>query len=130
MRIVFSARALRRASAVACVLAMAGCSTYPSKEQLTELSHRTIRCGSPRLDAALAYYRDAIGFTPNGDDRPKGFFDMSAGGTFSHRLACNDWESAGRPQRQKAAAIHRCAPSAPISLRRHACPPERARRDR
>ena len=55
MRIVFSARALRRASAVACVLAMAGCSTYPSKEQLTELSHRTIRCGSPRLDAALAY---------------------------------------------------------------------------
>jgi catechol 2,3-dioxygenase len=56
------------------------------------------------LSAALAYYRDALGFTPNGDGHPKGFFDMSSGGTFSHRLACNDWESAGRPQRPAEAA--------------------------
>jgi catechol 2,3-dioxygenase len=68
----------------------------------TIIGHMHLRAGD--LDAALAYYRDAIGFTPNGDDRPKGFFDMSAGGTFSHRLACNDWESAGRPQRPADAA--------------------------
>jgi catechol 2,3-dioxygenase len=55
-------------------------------------------------DAALAYYRDAIGFTTNHDGRPQGFFDMSAGGTFPHRLACNSWESAGRPQRPTEAA--------------------------
>lgn len=56
------------------------------------------------IDAALAYYRDAIGFTVNSDGRPQGFFDMSAGGTFPHRLACNSWESAGRPQRPAEAA--------------------------
>jgi catechol 2,3-dioxygenase len=55
-------------------------------------------------DAALAYYRDAIGFTVNNDRRPTGMFDMSAGGTFPHRLACNTWESAGRPQRPSDAA--------------------------
>jgi catechol 2,3-dioxygenase len=31
-------------------------------------------------------------------------FDMSAGGTFRHRLAANTWESAGRPQRPAEAA--------------------------
>jgi catechol 2,3-dioxygenase len=31
-------------------------------------------------------------------------FDMSAGGTFSHRLAGNTWESAGLPQRPAEAA--------------------------
>jgi catechol 2,3-dioxygenase len=55
-------------------------------------------------DAALAFYRDAIGFTVNHDRRARGMFDMSAGGTFSHRLACNTWESAGRPQRPAEAA--------------------------
>ena len=37
--------------------------------------------------------------------RPRaGMFDMSAGGTFSHRLAGNTWESAGLPQRPAEAA--------------------------
>jgi catechol 2,3-dioxygenase len=55
-------------------------------------------------DAALAFYRDAIGFSVNMDMRPWGGFDMSAGGTFPHRLAGNTWESAGRPQRPAGAA--------------------------
>ena len=38
------------------------------------------------------------------DTRPLGIFDMSAGGTFPHRLACNTWESAGRGQRPAGAA--------------------------
>ena len=55
-------------------------------------------------DAALAFYRDAIGFRVNMDMRPWGGFDMSAGGTFPHRLAGNTWESAGRGQRPAGAA--------------------------
>ncbi|HEX8220671.1 MAG TPA: VOC family protein [Chloroflexia bacterium] len=55
-------------------------------------------------DAALAFYRDVIGFRVNMDTRPLGIFDMSAGGTFPHRLACNTWESAGRPPRPAGAA--------------------------
>lgn len=54
--------------------------------------------------ASLAYYRDAIGFTTNHDGRAGGFFDMSAGGSFPHRLAANTWESAGKPQRPAQAA--------------------------
>jgi catechol 2,3-dioxygenase len=68
----------------------------------TIVGHVHLRAGD--MDAALAYYRDAIGFTTNHDGRPQGFFDMSAGGTFPHRLACNNWESAGHPQRPAAAA--------------------------
>jgi catechol 2,3-dioxygenase len=67
-----------------------------------------IHLRSADLDASLAFYRDSIGFTVNGDGRPNGFFDMSAGGTFPHRLACNNWESTGRPQRPADAAGMRC----------------------
>ena len=55
-------------------------------------------------DAALAFYRDVIGFRVNMDTRPLGAFDMSARGTFPHRLAANIWESAGRPPRPAGAA--------------------------
>ncbi len=55
-------------------------------------------------DAALAFYRDVIGFRINMDTRPLGIFDMSAGGTFPHRLAANTWESANGPQRPTGAA--------------------------
>ncbi|HEX5167245.1 MAG TPA: VOC family protein [Thermomicrobiales bacterium] len=68
----------------------------------TVVGHIHLRAAD--LDAALAFYRDAIGFTVNSDGRPKGFFDMSAGGTFPHRLACNNWESAGHPQRPAGTA--------------------------
>ncbi|MDQ5853548.1 MAG: VOC family protein [Chloroflexota bacterium] len=58
-------------------------------------------------DAALSFYRDVIGFRVNLDTRPLGAFDMSARGTFPHRLAANTWESAGRsPRPAGAAGLH------------------------
>ena len=74
----------------------------PGLSSGTIVGHMHLRVAD--ADAALAFYRDAIGFTVNSDGRPGGFFDMSAGGTFTHRLACNTWESAGRPQRPATAA--------------------------
>ena len=68
----------------------------------TTLGHLHLRVADG--DAALAFYRDAIGFRLNMDGRPMGMFDMSAGGTFPHRLACNTWESAGRGPRPAGAA--------------------------
>ena len=55
-------------------------------------------------NAALAFYRDVIGFRVNLDTRALGAFDMSARGTFPHRLAANTWESAGRSPRPAGAA--------------------------
>jgi catechol 2,3-dioxygenase len=56
------------------------------------------------VDAPLAFYHDVIGFTPNMIMPELGSFDMSAGGSFPHRLAGNTWESAGRPQRPAGTA--------------------------
>jgi catechol 2,3-dioxygenase len=56
------------------------------------------------VNAPLAFYRDVIGFTPHLIMPELGSFDMSAGGSFPHRLAGNTWESAGRPQRPSGAA--------------------------
>jgi catechol 2,3-dioxygenase len=56
------------------------------------------------LDETVAYYRDMIGFTTNMDGAGFGMSDMSAGGTFPHRLAANIWESGGRPQRPAGTA--------------------------
>lgn len=79
-----------------------GDDTRPGLPAGTIVGHMHLRVSD--ADAALAFYRDAIGFTLNMDGRARGMFDMSAGGTFSHRLACNTWESAGRPQRPAEAA--------------------------
>jgi catechol 2,3-dioxygenase len=68
----------------------------------TVVGHMHLRVAD--TDAALAFYRDAIGFTPRTYREGRGMFDMSAGGTFPHRLAANMWESAGRPQRPAAVA--------------------------
>jgi catechol 2,3-dioxygenase len=60
-----------------------------------------------RIDAMaenFAFYRDQIGFTPNMFSEQIGMYDLSAGGTFPHRLAGNIWESGGRPQRPEATA--------------------------
>ena len=54
--------------------------------------------------ASLAFYRDVIGFTANKAGTPGARFDVSAGGAFRHRLACDTWESAGRPQRPAEAS--------------------------
>jgi catechol 2,3-dioxygenase len=53
---------------------------------------------------SLAFYRDQIGFTTNMDAPGMGMYDMSAGGSFPHRLAGNVWESSGRPQRPEGTA--------------------------
>jgi catechol 2,3-dioxygenase len=76
--------------------------TRPGLPTGTVVGHMHLRAADG--DASLAFYRDAIGFTVNHDGRARGMFDMSAGGTFSHRLACNTWESAGLPQRPAEAA--------------------------
>jgi catechol 2,3-dioxygenase len=76
--------------------------TRPGLPAGTVVGHVHLRVAD--ADAALAFYRDAIGFTVNTYNPARGMFDMSAGGTFPHRLAGNTWESAGRPQRPAEAA--------------------------
>ncbi|MFN8511102.1 MAG: VOC family protein [Thermomicrobiales bacterium] len=71
--------------------------TKPGLPAGTVVGHMHLRAAD--TSESLAFYRDLIGFTPNKEGTPGAMFDMSAGGTFSHRLACNSWESAGRPQR-------------------------------
>lgn len=56
------------------------------------------------LDAALAFYRDLIGFTQEQYAPQFGFADMSAGGAFRHRLAVNIWQGAGAPERPRGTA--------------------------
>ncbi len=56
------------------------------------------------MTANHAFYRDQIGFTPNLFMDRIGMYDMSAGGSFPHRLAGNIWESGGRPQRPEGTA--------------------------
>jgi catechol 2,3-dioxygenase len=53
----------------------------------------------PEIEPTLAFYRDIIGFAVNMDNPGIGMSDMSARGSFPHRLAFNVWESAGAPQR-------------------------------
>ena len=79
-----------------------GGDTRPGLPAGTVVGHVHLRVAD--ADAALAFYRDAIGFTPSTYDRARGMFDLSADGTFPHRLAGNTWESAGRPQRPAEAA--------------------------
>jgi catechol 2,3-dioxygenase len=76
--------------------------TRPGLPAGTVVGHMHLRAAD--AGASLAFYRDEIGFTANKDGTPGAMFDMSAGGTFSHRLACNTWESAGLPQRPAEAA--------------------------
>lgn len=76
--------------------------TRPGLPAGTVVGHMHLRVAD--AEAAIAFYHNAVGFTPNRDADGRAMFDMSAGGTFSHRLACNTWESAGRPQRPAEAA--------------------------
>jgi catechol 2,3-dioxygenase len=76
--------------------------TGPGLPAGTVVGHVHLRVAE--TDAALAFYRDVVGFTPRTYREGRGMFDMSAGGTFPHRLAANTWESAGKPQRPTGAA--------------------------
>lgn len=53
---------------------------------------------------SVAFYRDQIGFETNMFSPQIGMYDMSARGSFPHRLAGNIWESGGRPQRPAGTA--------------------------
>jgi catechol 2,3-dioxygenase len=74
----------------------------PGLSDGTVMGHLHLRVAD--VDEAVAYYRDVIGFTLNMYMPALGASDMSAGGSFPHRLAVNVWESAGRPQRPAGAA--------------------------
>jgi catechol 2,3-dioxygenase len=50
------------------------------------------------LGAALHFYRDLIGFREHIYSPELGFADLSAGGSFPHRLALNVWAGIGAPQ--------------------------------
>ena len=76
--------------------------TRPGLPAGTIVGHVHLRVAD--VDEALAFYRDAVGFTTNMYMPRLGAFDTSAGGSFPHRLAANVWESAGRPQRPAGAA--------------------------
>lgn len=65
------------------------------------MGHLHLRVAS--MAESLAFYHDQIGFTTNMNSEQLGMYDMSAGGSFLHRLAGNVWESGGRPQRPAGA---------------------------
>jgi catechol 2,3-dioxygenase len=50
------------------------------------------------LDAALAFYRDAIGFIEHMHAPQFGMSDLHAGGRFQHRMALNVWQGRGVSQ--------------------------------
>ena len=50
------------------------------------------------LEPALRFYRDLIGFREHIHSPELGFVDLSAGGSFPHRLALNIWAGIGAPQ--------------------------------
>ena len=50
------------------------------------------------LESALHFYRDLIGFREHIYAPELGFADLSAGGSFPHRLALNIWAGLGAPQ--------------------------------
>jgi len=58
----------------------------------TRIGHLHLHVGD--IPAALRFYA-AIGFTPNENWERVGMGDMSAGGSFPHRLALNTWEGPG-----------------------------------
>jgi len=49
------------------------------------------------LDDAQGFYADVLGLTRNVAAPRIGFADLSAGGTFPHRLAVNTWQRPGTP---------------------------------
>lgn len=56
------------------------------------------------LAAAEAFYRDVVGFTPRMRSASSGMADLSAGGSFEHRLALNVWQGEGAPPRPPGTA--------------------------
>ena len=66
------------------------------------MGHLHLRVSS--MEENHAFYRDQIGFTSNMFSTEIGMYDLSAGGSFPHRLAGNIWESGGQLQRPAGSA--------------------------
>jgi len=73
----------------------------PLPEQ-TRVGHIHLHVGD--LQAAVDFYRDVIGFTPNSREPLLRMADMRAGGSFPHRIALNEWQGQGAPQRPAGTA--------------------------
>jgi catechol 2,3-dioxygenase len=56
------------------------------------------------LQASVDFYRDVIGFIPNLQEPLIKMADMQAGGSFPHRIALNEWQGHGAPQRSPGTA--------------------------
>lgn len=61
----------------------------------TKVGHVHLHVGD--LDAALRFYRDALGFLEHMNAPQIGMADLHAGGRFQHRLAINVWQGRGAP---------------------------------
>jgi catechol 2,3-dioxygenase len=56
------------------------------------------------VQASLDFYRDTVGFVPNVQEPLFRMADMQAGGSFPHRIALNEWQGHGAPQRPAGTA--------------------------
>jgi catechol 2,3-dioxygenase len=56
------------------------------------------------LQAAVDFYASVIGFVPNLQEPLLKMADMRAGGSFPHRIALNEWQGHGAPQRPTGTA--------------------------
>jgi catechol 2,3-dioxygenase len=58
----------------------------------------------PDLPAAVAFYRDVVGFSEHAYMESFGMADLSAGGRFPHRIAMNNWHGADARQPRRGTA--------------------------
>ena len=56
------------------------------------------------LQKSVDFYGEVIGFRPNAWEPLFGMADMQAGGSFPHRIALNEWQGHGAPQRPAGTA--------------------------
>jgi len=68
----------------------------------TRVGHIHLHVGD--LAEAASFYSGVVGFTPNMQEPLIGMADMTAGGSFPHRLALNIWQGQGAAQRPAGSA--------------------------
>jgi catechol 2,3-dioxygenase len=73
----------------------------PLPEQ-TRVGHIHLHVGD--LQETVDFYQGVIGFIPNVQEPLFRMADMQAGGSFPHRIALNEWQGHGAPQRPTGTA--------------------------
>jgi catechol 2,3-dioxygenase len=68
----------------------------------TRVGHINLQVGD--IPAAVDFYGNVVGFLPNEREPLFGIADMRAGGSFPHRIAVNEWQGHGAPQRPSGTA--------------------------